>query len=236
MRLLTIVLVVVVAAGVPSPAHAVTDLLPALQPVRSDLAKYDFKKTKGGKVLLRFVGSIGNHGRGELHVRGAKDARDTEMTAYQRISRSDGSTREVRIGKLVFHAEHHHYHLDGVSRYRLIAPGGDVVREAPKVTFCLMDTEPIDRDLEGFSARPVYHQCAPSASASKAHMGISVGWKDVYDKETPGQSFDVTELTKLEPKEYTLEMTINPKGMLRESGRGNTVSVKVKIGRGIGPA
>jgi hypothetical protein len=222
MRLVIMCLAVALAAGVPSPAHAVTDLLPALAPVRADLAKWDLRH-KGGKAELRFIGSIGNSGRGALHVRGERVSDDSgDMTAYQRITRSDGSTREERIGRLVYHAEHNHYHLDGVSRYRLLDAGGKVVREAPKVTFCLMDSEPLD----GYSTNPVYHQCTPSINATKTEMGISVGWVDVYDKDTPGQSFDVT---GLRAGEYTLEMTINPRGMLHESGGRNTASVKVKL-------
>ncbi|HCT77784.1 MAG TPA: hypothetical protein DGT23_14575 [Micromonosporaceae bacterium] len=227
MRLLIAAVLAFAAVATPTPAHAATDVLPKLEPVRSDLAKYDIR-TSGGKSKLRFIGSVANVGKGALHVMGKRESKDDSLTAYQRIEQSDGGFREVRIGKIVYHAAHDHYHLDGVSRYKLMNSSGAVVKAAPKVTFCLTDTEPV-RD----GTSPTYLQCSPNANADLVEMGISAGWKDVYDKDLPGQSFDVTDLMDKPAQEYTLEMTVNPGGILIEANRSGprTASVKVKLGR-----
>lgn len=217
-----------------SPAYAATDVLPKLEPVRSDLAHYDLHKSDG-KVHLRFTGTVANLGKGGLHVIGRRSGggdnvggdnvgRDNTLTAYQRIEQTGGGFREVRIGTIAYHDEHNHYHLGGVSRYRLISPDGNVVRAAPKVTFCLTDSEPV-----GDGQRPVYVQCTPSPNVSTVKMGISAGWADVYGKTLPGQSFDVTELMKQPKQEYTLEMTSNPLGIIHEANRDHPVTVSVKV-------
>lgn len=211
------------AVFVPAPAHAASDVLPSLEPVRSDLARHDLRKS-GGKTYLRFTGTVANKGKGGLHVIGRRNARDLSLTAYQQIEQSGGGTREVKIGTIVYHDEHNHYHLDGVSRYRLFNASGDVVRAAPKVTFCLTDSEPVSG-----GGVPVYLQCTPSRDASTVKMGISPGWMDIYGKDLPGQSFDVTELMKLPKQDYTLEMTSNPLGLLHETNRDNPRTARVTV-------
>lgn len=208
------------------PAFAASDLLPALEPVRSDLARYDLRKSDG-KVKLRFIGSVANKGKGGLHVIGKREQRDNKLTAYQRLERTDGSFREVKIGTIVYHDAHNHFHLEGVSRYRLLDSSGNVVRSAPKVTFCLTDSESIGGD-----GRPIYIQCTPSATADNVKMGITAGWKDVYGKDLPGQYFDVTSLMDKPEQEYILEMTSNPEGILHETHSSPQVArVTVKLGR-----
>jgi hypothetical protein len=220
------------------PAPVVTDRLPDLRPVWSNLADYDLRRTPDGRVLLRFIGAIANVGLGGLHVVGRREqplgpGKPNVLTAYQRIDRSDGTTRVVRIGTMIWHPAHHHFHLARVVHYRLLDKAGKVVRDVPKVTFCLRDNEPARPDLPGFTMRETYGNCAPTARANRIVMGISIGWKDVYDKDTPGQTMDVTELMRRPRQEYTLEMTTNPDGVIREVNRAHpqSRSVEVTLGR-----
>jgi hypothetical protein len=228
------------STAAPPSGPDVTDRLPNLRPVSSALADYDLRRRAHGRVVLRFIGAIVNVGRGPLHVVGRREGPPpepgggrNELTAYQRIDRSDGSTRLVRIGTMVWHRAHRHFHLARVVHYRLLDRAGRVVRDVPKVTFCLRDNLPLRPDLPGFVNREVYGNCAPTEQASRIVMGISVGWTDVYGKHTPGQTMDVTDLMRLPRRRYTLEMTVNPDGVIREVNRfrPQTRSVEVTLGR-----
>ncbi|MFF3343068.1 lysyl oxidase family protein [Streptomyces flavidovirens] len=230
--------------GAASATDSPTDQLPALEPLRQELADNDLvREPDTGITWLRFTGAPANLGSGALHIVGRRTKEEAALAtpgnnvipAYQRISRSDGSSYEMPVGLMRFHDEHKHFHMDAISRYRLINSGGQVVRESPKVAFCLVDLEIADSTLPGFNVNPTYNSCSHNANATTLTMGISVGWADVYAKELEGQSFDVSELMNLPPQQYTLEMTTNPLGILHETNRTNpkTTSVQVTIGQGV---
>src|SRR5258706_4863773 len=106
MRLMSMVAILFALLATPAPAQAAGgDLLPGLEPVRADLAHYDVHRD-GGRVLLRFTGTIANLGEGGLHVVGKREGRDNSLTAYQHL---DGSGRDVRIGKMLYHEAHNHF-------------------------------------------------------------------------------------------------------------------------------
>lgn len=231
-------------SGPASATDTPTDRLPALEPLQRELADNDLvRQPETGVTWLRFTGAPANLGTGALHVTGRRTKEEAAaatpgnnvLPAYQRITRSDGSSYEVPVGLMTYHDEHKHFHMEGISRYRLIDAGGQVVRESPKVAFCLVDLEVADSTLPGAPVNPVYNSCSHNANATTLTMGISVGWADVYDKALDGQSFDVSALMNLPPQEYTLEMTTNPLGLLHESHRAapRTASVKVTIGQGV---
>jgi hypothetical protein len=232
------------APGGASATESATDLLPDLAPLQEDLADNDLVlDPQTGVVWLRFTGSPANFGAGALHVIGRRTQAEAAaatpgnnvIPAYQRIARSDGSSYEVPVGEMLYHDEHKHFHMDGISRYRLINSGGTVVRESPKVAFCLVDLKVVDSTLPGFKVNPTFASCSHNANATTLEMGISIGWADVYAKDLDGQSFDVTDLMTLPAQEYTLEMTTNPQGLLHEVNRTSpkSTSVQVTIGRGV---
>jgi hypothetical protein len=135
----------------------------------------------------------------------------------------------VRVGTMVWHAPHKHYHLTTVVRYRLLDRAGRVVREVPKVTFCMRDNDPISVGEPGQPRRPVYDDCPRDRTAARVVMGISRGWMDVYDKETPGQSLDVTDLMSRPRQRYTLEMSVNPDGLIHEVNQAHPRSDRVTV-------
>lgn len=222
------------------------DLLPALAPDETTLADNDLVTVPGSTnstVLLRFSNAINNTGTGPLVVIGYRskvsrstiDLNNDVMPAYQRIYRDDGTYHDELVGELVYHPEHHHFHFMGAVRYRLIDPDtGDVVRESPKVSFCLADVEIVDSTLPGFSQVPKFNSCVHSPYATSATMGISIGWADVYGKTLMGQAFDVTDLMLLPAKEYLLESTTNAGGALFETNAGDPVAVRVPVWIGVG--
>ena len=233
-----------VAAGVFHVAAG--DVLPALAPDPVVLADHDLVQAPGVRsqtILLRFSNAIMNTGASELHIVAYRDSaspstvdidNDT-MPAFQRITRDDGTFHDEPVGQLVYHPEHHHFHFDGAARYRLIDPDtSDIVRESPKVSFCLADVSIADNSLPGFRKVPVYNSCVHDPYAKFAEMGISIGWEDVYEKSLIGQALDVTDLMKLPAKSYILESTTNPDGILHESNsQPVSAAVEVRIGVGV---
>lgn len=223
------------------------------------------RDTRTRKVWVRFSNAIVNRGAGKLQVIGKRskdEARNADlnndeernadpdtdeeqdadsnnvMPAYQRIYRADGTWHEELIGRLVYHYSHKHFHFEGAARYRLIEVVNRkevVLRESPKVSFCLADSIVVDETLEGYSLVPVFNSCAHNPQATFVSMGISVGWADVYGKDLVGQAFDVTELMEEDRKTYILESTTNPDKLIYETNRKHPASVRVEveIGKGV---
>jgi len=194
--------------------------------------------------LLRFSNGIANLGEGELHIVAYResaspstvDLENDTIPAFQRILRSDGTFYDVPAGQLLYHPEHHHFHFDGAALYRLIDKAtGIPVRVSPKVSFCLADVAMADTTLPNFRKVPIYNGCIHDPYALFGEMGISVGWEDIYDKALIGQAFDVTDLMQQNPaREYILESTTNPEGVLIESNPAPaSVSVTIRLGVGV---
>jgi hypothetical protein len=101
---------------------------------------------------------------------------------------------------------------------------GKIVATSDKVGFCMLDIEPIDKRWrqigvpEGLDIRErrLYGQCG------WRRQGISTGWVDTYEADTPGQSLDVTGLPA---GLYALISTVDPDGVLYEADRTNNTAV-----------
>jgi hypothetical protein len=114
-----------------------------------------------------------------------------------------------------FHPCHGHYHFLGFARYRLLDAAGQEAATGRKVSFCLLDSERWD---DKAPSRPRF-----TCSA----QGIQAGWGDTYDAGLPGQWI---EIDGVPPGTYTLEVAINPDGILAETDSGNnTATVEVEI-------
>lgn len=113
-----------------------------------------------------------------------------------------------------YQACHGHYHFLRFATYRLLDRDGATAAAGGKVSFCLEDVHQWSADAEG----PRY-DCD--------FQGIQRGWSDVYDSGLPGQWVDVTGVP---PGNYTLEVTVDPDGLLDESDlSNNTARVPVRI-------
>ena len=225
------------------------DLLPALAPNPAVLADFDLVQVPGPvsstqTILLRFSNGIMNLGAGVLHIVAYRDSaspstvdlNNDTLPAFQRITRDDGTTYDVPAGELIYHSVHHHFHFEGAARYQLIDPDTlTVVRESPKVSFCLADVTYVDSTLPGFRKVPIFNGCIHDPYTTFGEMGISIGWEDIYDKSLVGQALDVTELMNLPAKDYLLQSTTNPDGILHElnAAQPASVSVSVRIGQGV---
>jgi hypothetical protein len=125
---------------------------------------------------------------------------------------------------------HNHFHLMRAMRYSLwnqsrtaqVAPG-------QKVGFCLYDIEHAPEPSPSPGALvynySVTHFCEQgNPSATSLRMGVSAGWRDVYDKSLAYQWVDVSNTT---PGTYYVGAEADPDGTLWEGGgstENNTIT------------
>jgi hypothetical protein len=203
-----------------STAKTAEDLLPDISVRDSDLMNHDHV-TDGNRILLRFANGTPNIGAGPLHIVGILPANsDGTQSVNQRIFRDDRSHYDRPAGRFTFHPGHDHVHLEGWAIYRLRASlpdggVGEVLRESPKTSFCLLDTTPHDTSLPGYLPLRAYRSCGELA------QGISVGWVDIYAKELIGQNIDVLGLPA---GSYWLESEVDPENRILERNETNNIA------------
>ncbi len=213
----------VLTAGWTQPALA-SDLLPNLV---ADPPARAYLSSELGQLLLRFDGFVHNVGPGPFEVLGQRASPADPMIAYQQIYRTDGSSYVVKMpgvpgAQLMYVGDdgHRHWHLQRIAafslwnrrRTKLVAP-------SVKVGFCLADHEHIDLGIG--PAVPFYNDAHGRAFCQKNNPaalslfeGVSVGWRDLYERSLLFQWVDVSE-TK--PGVYWLREDINPTHMVREA-------------------
>ncbi|MCC6615233.1 MAG: hypothetical protein IT320_17295 [Anaerolineae bacterium] len=162
-----------------------------------------------------------NSGQGALEVRGEFNPATEQTIVRQRIYAADGSFMECGIGEFVWHPYHNHFHFADFALYQLwsLTPEGEsasVVATSSKLSYCLMDTNVIDRESPSFSWRRPYRGC------NRYIQGMSSGWGDKYDAYLEGQSLDITGLPD---GVYKLVSTSNPIPRVVESDYTNNTSV-----------
>ncbi len=97
---------------------------------------------------------------------------------------------------------------------------GGSERTSSKTTFCIIDTNRIDRRLPGAPKKPNYTTCG-------GLQGLDVGWGDQYGYWLAGQDIDITGLPD---GDYSLTIEVDPKKRLRESNDAdNTSCVLLRI-------
>lgn len=212
-------------AVVTSPAGGVEQRLPDLRPLPRYLADNSIG-FEGSTKVLRFSNGIANFGQGPLNVRGGRATTSDPMLATQRVALVGGGYVDLPAGELTYHPAHNHWHFNDVADYELLDQSGNVVGSTLKAGFCLLDVA---------KARPwvpfpsVYGNCnqGNQNALTIGPQGISVGWTDVYDQFTSGQSIDITGVP---PGQYTLRCTIDPLNHLAESDdTNNSTQVPVTI-------
>ncbi len=177
-----------------------------------------------GRTLLRLTTTIPNLGRGplELHATG------TDAEVYQRIYRSDGSTRERLAGTFTFHPGHGHLHFDNFLQFHLRSTNGGVgpiVASGEKISFAVVDFDVYDLTLPG----------APNEGQYSAGLvqGISVGWADIYDAALQDQWIDITDVP---PGDYWLDTVVDPEDRILESHEDNNLTrIRVTLPAGSPP-
>jgi hypothetical protein len=144
-----------------------------------------------------------------------------ETAGTHRLLSFTTETRNIGAGDLVigdpstnslfeFATCHGHYHFEQFADYELLDSGGNVVASGHKVGFCLEDVR-------------AWSPTAPGSAKYKCfNQGIQAGWADVYSAGLPCQYIDITSVPV---GNYTLQMTVNPANLLRESDTNNNVTL-----------
>ena len=176
-----------------------------------------------GGVELRFSTLTWNSGDGPIELIAGETGSENRQNIYQRVHLEDGSFYDRLAGTFVWHPSHAHFHFDDYAIYTLQpvdAPGGSA-RSSSKTTFCIMDTDLINRRLPNAPKRAVFDQCG------NVIQGMSVGWGDEYGWHLPGQEID---LTGLPDGDYSLTIEADPLNRLVETNDAdNTSCVLLRI-------
>ena len=180
------------------------------------------------RLLMRFDGFVHNRGAGALEIRATNRSGATMTSVRQRIYDSGGGVFEDWAGspspQVLFETDdsHDHWHLKHIARYSLWNSEGTAeVAPAQKVGFCLVDLQ--RREQHGpssavYSVRGNRFCEQGNTTASSVTMGVSAGWRDIYDRQLAFQWVDISDVA---PGSYRLRAEIDPDGVIRESDEVN---------------
>jgi hypothetical protein len=146
---------------------------------------------------------------------------------------------EVEAGCSRYHPAHDHWHFDNFARYTLLREKtGNVVGNARKVSFCVLDTGRPYPGLPGSPDEGYYPQDPgaeyPTCSQTSVD-GLSIGWEDTYGASLPGQGIKVSGLRR---GFYCLVLETDPPGpglpdgVLAESDETNnarTIRLRMRV-------
>ena len=174
-----------------------------------------------GHRWIEFTSGVANEGDGPLIVRAA--ATPTRpgqvLNAVQIIMRLDGTQCARPAGTIQFQGNGGHWAYGNFASYELRRDDpltGDVVARSSKSAYCLLDTN----TLRASANLP--HQFDAHCEDNIGVMGISVGYKDVYDRVYPNQWIDLDNdpAISIPPGTYYLINTANPSNILLENEHG----------------
>lgn len=217
--ILILTVVVAPATGAPDP-----QLLPDLvaEPVGSpDSTAGTDTVGDETRLLLRFAGYIRNEGPGPLHVTGVEPA--NEQISGDRLRQViTGLGAEPMPGAELRYETtdlHNHWHFQKAARYSLWNEAKtNETGASNKVGFCFLDIEGYGGEADPGAFTDDCRQREPSFTG-QLDMGISRGWRDVYQKTLPFQYVDVSNTT---PGRYWLRSEVDPENLIREHNEQNT--------------
>ena len=229
-------------AGAPGGAPLLPDLV-----VEKPADILLTKSPEGPGAVLRFSHTTSNIGRGPLEIypdlttETCGEKGDRGRVAYQAVyldadengafdRSSDPAADSEGIGCMIFHEPHNHYHFEDFALYRLYSErSGRLKATSDKMSFCVYDLNRPYSNLPGSPSSPFYSFA--NCDRDDGTHGISVGYSDVYSKDTPGQELPVPR--KRRAAVYCLEALADPLDRLSElepAGEFNNIQrVRVRL-------
>jgi hypothetical protein len=175
--------------------------------------------------LLHAGNAIVNAGWGPAELYGVR-AGPRFMRARQIIyKRRGGRTYRRTRARLVFKYAHggrrwwKWYNAARFELWRVDRRGRRLrrVRTGPKTAYCLRDLGHPAPGLAGSPFGPVYPACSTNAGATRARLGTSVGWADVYPPSYPEQWINAAGLRGC----FAYVHTADPRNRIYESNEDN---------------
>jgi hypothetical protein len=191
--------------------------LRVLPPFDLELRYHAWNRAK----FLRLAITFWNDGAGPLELRGVPHPPTRQMLVWQHLYAVDDTVHEHFAGEFVWHPGHEHWHFEDFAVYELwsLTPNGaldQVVASSGKVSFCIIETDAIDRERPDFSRRRRFAVCGPGL------QGLSVGWGDTYAAHLSGQLIDISDVPN---GTYALVVRVDPADLIRESDELNNASL-----------
>lgn len=218
-------------APISAPAGAATMLLPDLvaDPPGGSIAPQIYTDSSTGRtsLLLRFDGFVHNKGAGAVEIRGTGPSSDQMTSIHQRIYDSDGGYTDAtaaRTPTIIYEPAdgHEHWHLRNAAGYSLWNESRTAqVGASNKVGFCLVDTQRVDAfgpETKAYTSVNTGFCQQRNRTAETVLMGVSPGWRDVYNRFLPYQWVDISDVA---PGRYWLRSTIDPDDVVIESDESN---------------
>jgi len=213
------------AANIPgqfntrSPAISSRLMLPDLRTLPPD--DLEIVILPDGSRELRLSNTIWNSGAGALELEGETNPHTRMTRVVQIVHVRAGAELAHLVGEFVWHPTHDHWHFAGFSIYELWTLGSsgmlaEIVSSSGKVSYCLIDTDVIDRQNQSFEPRRGYYGCG------RGLQGLSAGWGDTYKSFLDGQEIH---LAGIEDGFYALKSTTNPDLSLLEANYHNNAAV-----------
>ena len=186
------------------------------------------------RLLLKFDGFVTNIGDGPFHLSGnpqhlnPDDPNDHDV--WQWALGANGELHKLGQVPILYETDddHDHFHLMQIVHYGIWDDNGPLAIEvAPgrKVGFCIYDTEIYpgfqDAAPQTYSRETTDFCSQGQPGSSTLIMGVSRGWRDVYDTRTNFQWIDISEVT---PGEYWLSAQADPDDVVVESDEYNPIA------------
>jgi len=168
--------------------------------------------------VMAFDGYIHNIGTGDLRVEGNPQLDDgMRQLVFDGTEWNDVGSPTVR-----FETDdgHNHFHLMRAVDYTLWDNGrNSAVTDASKVGFCLVDTEVREEGVDAIYMIDDFNYCeVDNPDATELTMGISSGWRDVYDANVTLQWVDISDV---EPGSYWVSAETDVNDEIVESDETN---------------
>lgn len=220
---IAVVALVAVVAPVSSISFAGAQSTGALLPdLISDPPRPSFfgelNTDDGTRLVVTFDGYVHNIGDGPLDVVGNPQ----EVDGMRQRVLNDGEWEDVGAPTIRFETDdgHNHFHLIEAIEYVLWNElQGTQTAIGSKVGFCLVDSEQIESGSDQSYSEEGDKFCQEdNPGATELRMGISPGWRDIYDATTTLQWVDVSDVT---PGRYWIGAITDPNDEILESNETN---------------